>query len=303
MIKNIVKALITVALFWFLFSRVDISVVSKYIERADIPLLLMALVLALLSTILAAYRWGRITRILGLAAGWRFYLSSYFKGSFFNQALPGSIGGDAVRIYDLHESGKNWSDSFYAVFIDRIAGLAGLLIVNLLALSFMPDFLPISFSLTIIAICIGGLSGLGFLLVIRRIGFLRRIKIMTKIVELSNAFWMVYNKKREAVMQIGISIFVHLFSVLCVFALARAVRLDYEPWIYCLLMPPVFLMMIVPISLAGWGVRESIMVTLFGMIGADKAAILAVAMLYGITVILASLPGAFVWLSEKRSLL
>jgi len=62
-------------------------------------------------------------------------------------------------------------------------------------------------------------------------------------------------------------------------------------------------MMIVPISLAGWGVRESIMVTLFSMIGADKAAILAVAMLYGVTVIVASLPGAFVWISEKRRMI
>ena len=303
MIKNAIKLLITIALFWFLFSRVNFSVVSHYIERADVPLLLMALTLAMLSTVLAAYRWGRITRILGLAAGWRFYLSSYFKGSFFNQALPGSIGGDAVRIIDLHDSGKNWSDSFYAVFIDRIAGLAGLLIINLLALAFLPSFLPHSFSMMIVTICFSGLFGLGFLFMLKRIGFLRRIKILSKPVELSNAFWAVYKDRREAFIQVGISILVHLFSVLCVFSLSRAVRLDYEPWIYCLLMPPVFLMMIVPISRAGWGVRESIMVTLFSMIGADRAAILAVAMLYGVTVILASLPGAAVWLSEKRRLL
>lgn len=300
MIKNILKIVITIALFWFLFSRVDLSVMAKYIERADIPLLLMALTLAVLSTILASYRWGRITRILGLAAGWRFYLTSYFKGSFFNQALPGSIGGDAVRIIDLHESGKNWSDAFYAVFIDRIAGLAGLLIINIVALMLMPTFLPKSFSMTILTICVSGLLGLCALFFLKRIGFLRRIKLLSKLVELSTAFWAVYKNKREAFLQIGISVLVHLFSVLCVYSLARAVRLDFEPWIYCLLMPPVFLMMIIPISLAGWGVRESIMVTLFAMIGADKAAILAVAMLYGVTVIIASLPGAFVWLSEKK---
>jgi hypothetical protein len=302
-LKNIAKLLITIGLFWFLFSRVDFAVVSKYIQRADVPLLLMGLTLAVLSTVLASYRWGRITRILGLAAGWRFYLSSYFKGSFFNQALPGSIGGDAVRVIDLHESGKNWSESFYAVFIDRIAGLAGLLIINLLALAAMPNFLPRSFSAAIALICLSGLVFLVLIFVFKRIGFLRRIKVLSKLYELSSAFWSVYSTKREALIQIGVSILVHLFSVLCIFALARAVRLDYEPWIYCLLMPPVFLMMIIPVSLAGWGVRESIMVTLFSLIGADKAAILAVAMLYGVTVIVASLPGAFVWLSEKRRLL
>lgn len=303
MLKNILKLLITVGLFWFLYTRVDFAIVSKHIERADIPLLLMGLTLATLSTVLAAYRWGRITRILGLATGWRFYLSSYFKGSFFNQALPGSIGGDAVRIIDLHESGRNWSESFYAVFIDRIAGLAGLLIINLLALAAMPNFLPSSFSAAIALICLSGLTLLWVVFILKRIGFLRRLKILAKPVELSNAFWMVYSTKREAFIQIGISVLVHLFSVLCIFSLARAVRLDYEPWIYCLLMPPVFLMMIIPVSLAGWGVRESIMVTLFSLIGADKAAILAVAMLYGVTVIVASLPGAIVWLSEKRRLL
>ena len=303
MIKNIIKLIITVALFWFLFSRVDFAMVSKNIERADIPLLLMALTQAILSTVLAAYRWGRITSILGLAHGWRFYLSSYFKGSFFNQALPGSIGGDAVRIVDLHESGKQWSDSFYAVFIDRIAGLAGLLIINLLALSFMSNLLPASFSLSILLICSGGLASMGLLFMLKKIGFLRKMPLLSRVVELSSAFLSVYKERREIFIQVAISVLVHLLSILCIYSLARAVHLDYEPWVYCLLIPPVFLMMIVPISLAGWGVRESIMVTLFTFVGADKAAILAVAMLYGITVIVASLPGAFVWLSEKRRII
>ncbi|MEY4505109.1 MAG: hypothetical protein RL154_1406 [Pseudomonadota bacterium] len=302
MLKNLIKLAITIVIFVYLFGKINFEEVHKNIEIADIPLLLMALFLAICSTTLAAYRWGRVTKLLSLASGFKFYLTSYFKGSFFNQALPGSIGGDAVRMIDLKEMGFSWSKSFYAVFIDRVSGLMGLLLINALAIIAMPSILPSEISTSVLVVCFGGLSALIFLSIIRKISFLEKFKFFGRFIELSIAFRSVYHDKREILIQIGSSALVNFFSVLCVFALARAVRLEFDVWYYCVLMPPVFLATIIPISLAGWGVREGVMVTLFAYIGADSAKILTVAMLYGIVTIISSLPGAFVWLFEKRAI-
>lgn len=302
LIKNLVKLLITIVIFTYLFNKINFEEVRKNIEIADIPLLLMALFLAFCSTLLAAYRWGRVTKLLALASGFKFYFSSYFKGSFFNQALPGSIGGDAVRMIDLKEMGYNWSSAFYAVFIDRISGLMGLLLINALAIIFMPSILPSQISISVLVTCFGGLAGLIFLSILRKITFLEKYKFLNRFIELSVAFRKVYNSQREIFIQVGSSALVNFFSVLCVFALARAVRLEFDVWYYCVLMPPVFLATIIPISLAGWGVREGVMVTLFAYIGADSAKILTVAMLYGVVTIISSLPGAAVWLVEKKAI-
>jgi len=303
LIKNVIKLLITIALFAYISTKVDFDGVAKYITRADVPLLLMALTLAILSTVLAAYRWRLIMDKLGFVQTPRYYFEQYFKGSFFNQALPGSIGGDAVRIVNLRGNGYPLSLCVHGVFIDRIVGLVGLLVINLVSIAFLPALLPSVVTTPLLLICVGGLSGFLVLIFMHRVHFLARIKLLRIFTELSKSFYVVYRTAKAAWTQIGLSVLVHLFSVLCVFALARAVRLDIEVWTYCLLMPPVFLLMIVPISLAGWGVREGAMVAMFGYIGAPKEAILAVAMLYGVTVIISSLPGAVVWISEKRRLI
>jgi glycosyltransferase 2 family protein len=51
-----------------------------------------------------------------------------------------------------------------------------------------------------------------------------------------------------------------------------------------------------PISLAGWGVREVSLVSLLGLLGVDREAALVLSVEFGITCMLMSLPGAVIWL-------
>jgi hypothetical protein len=62
-----------------------------------------------------------------------------------------------------------------------------------------------------------------------------------------------------------------------------------------LLVPPVILVTVVPISIAGWGVREGAMVVAFGFINVPASAAFAVSVLFGLTLAAASLPGALLW--------
>ena len=62
-----------------------------------------------------------------------FYLKVYFIGSYFNQALPSSIGGDAVRILEVGRCGYKKRSVFIGVLIDRAIGVFGLLVLNLAA--------------------------------------------------------------------------------------------------------------------------------------------------------------------------
>ena len=62
-----------------------------------------------------------------------------------------------------------------------------------------------------------------------------------------------------------------------------------------LLVPPVILVTVVPISIAGWGVREGAMVVAFGFIGVPASAAFAVSVLFGLTLAAASLPGSLIW--------
>ena len=100
MFKLIVKILITVAILAVIARSIDLAAVLGVVRGMQIEYLVLALVMQLLSAALASYRWYLIMRRLKFEQGPVFYLASYLKGSFFSQALPGGIGGDAYRILE-----------------------------------------------------------------------------------------------------------------------------------------------------------------------------------------------------------
>ena len=69
-----------------------------------------------------------------------------------------------------------------------------------------------------------------------------------------------------------------------------------------LLVPPVILITVVPVSIAGWGVREGAMVVAFGFIQVPASAAFALSVLFGLTLAVSSLPGSLLWWSSGYSM-
>jgi hypothetical protein len=86
------------------------------------------------------------------------------------------------------------------------------------------------------------------------------------------------------------------------FVIGTTVGMNFPLQVYLVLVPPVILLTILPISLAGWGVREGAMVGFFLLIGADETMVLTFSILYGLVALVASLPGLVVYLSQDNSL-
>lgn len=285
---------------WIAFRMVDFQYIYQIILNADTKYIVLAILLQLISTSLAAYRWSLIMQTLNFNQPFLFYLASYFKGAFFNQALPGSIGGDAIRGLELGSLGYSKKEAFFGIFIDRIVGLAGLLILNLGANIVSGGILPAWLFHLINALCVGGISGFLILILLRKVAWLRKYRATRLFADLSHRFRQVYATKQAIVLQLGLSIIIHFLSVFSLFELACAVGIELPLGLFLVTVPPVFLLTLIPISLAGWGVRESAMVGIFILVGASKEMILSVSILYGIMLIFASLPGLFVWLRGKK---
>lgn len=295
-----IKFIFSILFLVIAFRVVNFHAIVPIILQADGQFILLAIILQLSSTFLAAYRWSLIMHALQFNQTFLFYLASYFKGAFFNQALPGSIGGDAIRGLELGTLGYSKKKAFFGIFIDRIVGLVGLLILNLGANLLSSDLLPLWLFHLINSICFGGILGFIVLILLRKIGWLRKYRVTRLFADLSYNFRQVYATKQAIILQIGLSVIIHFLSVLAFYELACAVGISMPLTLFLVAVPPVFLLTIIPISLAGWGVRESAMVGIFLLIGGSKEMILSVSLLYGIMLIVASLPGLFVWLKGKK---
>jgi len=298
--KNIIKLIITVILFYFLFKYIDFDNLIHILSKSHGGTILIALLFQLGSTYLAAYRWQLIMGLLVFKEDISYYVKSYFKGSFFNQVLPSSIGGDAIRVIDLTQSGYDKKDSFYGIFVDRVVGLVGLLVLNLIATILFYDTFEKSFSNLIILIALSGSGGFFALFYIQKITFLKNYKFLNLFYKLSARLNELYSDKKLLIKHIGVSVGVHFLSVLTIYALALSIDFEMSFKTFLIAVPPVFLLTIIPVSLAGWGIREGAMVGVFMLVGADSTKVMAMSILYGLLLIISSLPGAYFWVKSKK---
>jgi len=263
--------------------------------------LLLALLAQLTCLTVAAYRWQLIVGRLGFKAPFVFYLSSYFKGAFFNQGLPTSIGGDGVRIYDCAKVTDSAEDAFFGVFIDRVIGLAGLLLLNIVALLLNRTLLPTHIYYPLLFILMALVTGLLLLFFLRKFSFFTVGKYLGFLGRLSERYFQVYSSIPALASQLGLSVLIHLLSMSTFFLLGQGVGLDFSLQVYLVMVPPVILLTLLPVSLAGWGIREGAMITFFLLIGAEKSRILTLSLLYGFVSVIASFPGFIIFLRRKKT--
>lgn len=301
-ISYFIKIGISAVLLFFILRSVNLNEAITSFRLLSFNLLALALLMQVASTVIASFRWFLIMKKIGSTEKFIFFLKSYFKGTFFNQGLPTSIGGDGMRILDYSKTCNSKLDGFFGVFIDRFAGLAGLLILNIIALITGGDILPVDIRYKLLAVLAMLLLGLVVLLFLRRFKLFTRNKWLGIIGQLSERYFQVYSDPISLALQLGLSILIHLCAMTTFYLLGTGVGLDYPLMVYLVLVPPVILLTLLPISLAGWGIRESAMISLFLLIGADKTRVVSFSVLYGIILIVQSLPGLLVYLAQKNKL-
>jgi uncharacterized membrane protein YbhN (UPF0104 family) len=297
-IKLLIRILVTVSIFTLILRSVDINQIWATVEQAKPALLLIAILMQFGSTTVAAYRWQLIMHNLHFGQSFSFYWRCYFKAMFFNQGLPTSIGGDALRVLEVARQGFRKRDALYGVVLDRLVGLAALMLLNIVAYVFNPGLLPIQVYHFTVWLMIAGLISFVGVSLLRRLPWLDNYPKLTVVKTLSVKLHEAFLTNRAHL--IVSSLLIHLLAMVGWFATGWALGLRYDLVTYFVIVPPAILLTVIPISLAGWGIREGVMVTLFAMIGADKAAVLALSILYGLTLIIVSLPGFVMYLSARQ---
>jgi hypothetical protein len=98
---------------------------------------------------------------------------------------------------------------------------------------------------------------------------------------------------------VALSIAIHLLTVVVAWGAAKAMAVPFDLVQALLLIPPVILIASIPISIAGWGVRESAMMTAFAYAGLAQTDGLIVSVLYGAAMFLTGVVGGIVWILNR----
>jgi uncharacterized membrane protein YbhN (UPF0104 family) len=298
----VAKVAVSAALIAYASGKIDIVQASRQLR--NIPGWAVAAVAGLLFVQLcvAALRLQQV--LFALDARCRFLktLDVAFIGAFFSQTLISFLGGDAMRIWRITRSNVSLGVATKGVALDRAAGLAGALVLVMLTLPFLFDVLQEPAMRRGLLVAVSGcVAGLALLLAVGHTpAALRQIKLFQWVSELAQAAVSIVRSAKRLALLLTLSMLVHLLNVVVLFVLAVGLSVDITLWHSLLLIPPVLLLSMLPISVAGWGVREGAMIVALGQIGVRSDQSVAVSVGFGLSLIAISLPGAILWLMQRR---
>jgi len=296
----VLKIVISVALVWALMRAVGAGDALERMRELRSEWLVVAIVLGLAQTVIGALRWRAVLNAIEAPMAWPRLFRIAYIGAFFNQTLPSSVGGDAVRGYMAYRGGAGLRPSVNGVLLDRIATVLALVVLVAVMSPFGAAALDqgVWFARAAWLVLALALGGVVTIMVLDRLPLaLRRFRLIAGLSVLAGDARKVFLLPLHTLHVMLWSILGHVNLSAMIFALATGLGVEITLMDCLLLFPPVLLAQTLPISLAGWGVREGAMVALFALAGVGGQSALAISILYGFVMVLVSLPGSLFWLS------
>ena len=299
---KIVFAVLVVA---WLFHKVDASLLWGNIRTAELRYIFTAFFLALLTVVIASWRWQRLLSIFQISLPLRSLMCVAQIGQFFTMFLPGPTGDDLTRmIYVSRIASGRAAEACTTVIIDRCLGLASILIFATLCVPWQWRFLATTPQTKWMAL---GILITGILVCIFIIGFFitgrpaqrwfeRRLYSLPAPAfrDESARIWGLLCANKRVVAQVaGAAVGTQL--ILCaVFNLSgQAVGIQVSPLVWMSFVPIVLAANAVPITIAGLGVREYLLVLFLRVLAGveSERALAASFIVFAITVAVCLLGG------------
>lgn len=283
-IFNLLKIVVSIALLTFIFTNIDLPVFLDVIRSAHPWWLLAALGMMMIGVVIRALRWQILLEAIGVSVSLGELTAIYFIGFLFNNLLPSGLGGDAIRVLEVNRHSKHGSNAVTSVIVDRFLGLSALQAIALIALIADWGAVPTGVAYFTVAIFVGGMIG-GFLLINRRLYvWLRtRIGLFRRLTEIKFIGSLFVSFQSYPLPALGrsylvaflfniVHITMHMFIGLGLGAQASLIH-------YAIFVPIASLVLIIPISFAGLGVREEAYRRLFEQVGVPSEIGVAISLL------------------------
>jgi uncharacterized protein (TIRG00374 family) len=294
--KLVVSALLLTILFW----RVDPPTVFRTLQALPLKVFLGCAALYTLGYLISTFRWQRLLLAEGIRLPlWRLTLV-YFEAAFFNLFLPTLIGGDIVRGYTIYRITRGHNASIPSILVDRLSGFAALVAIALIALGLAFRRLRDP----LVAVMILGVAA-SFSVVIavllhdrmkeRASGLLRIVRLtrfQAKLQGMVEALQRYRGHRRALGQAILLSLLLQALIVVTYYLIGAGLSLGVPIVYFFLYVPLITFVAMLPVSVAGLGVREGGVVYFFAKVGVDAATALTMSLIwFSLTLVVSGVGG------------
>lgn len=275
----LLKAGISAGLVALLLSWIPADEIGAAFADINLPLYLGACLILFLQQNVIAYCW----RLMLTAQGnhvpiWRI-LQVHWIGAFFGAFMPTSIGMDLIRAISLSRYMKRGADAMSSMFVTRVIGFLINFIIAIFAvipLARRTGNNELFWAILVMTILFcGGLWVLlhpGFNRHLNRLLARTRLSRLTEKLDAFHAGIRTAQRDRKALLQLIIySIFYQLLGIYLIYICGRSLGISLSLIHYFILVPVISTVTVLPLSIAGIGIREGAFVFFFVPFGVAKA--------------------------------
>lgn len=305
-VRIALNIVVTAGIVAFLLWQIDVGRTASLIGDAGVWPLLGALAIFVSTTGLMAWRWKLLLAAKGIDEPMTWLTKNYFIGYAAGQVLPTSLGGDAIRIIEhARRRPEAKGEAAGAVLIERGLGSVGTLVLVAVGLALAVGRYD---DVEVFYVLEGGFLAasvvMAWLLFSKRGGrLLARLGPLGRVLRIEGAMRSLYDAihgyrrhPRTLALVIAITLVSQSARLMAIWLAGEAVGVELSPLPYFVLGPLLFLVMMVPFTINGLGVREAFFVAFLGRfdVGADEA--FATGFLFYAVTIATSVPGGVILL-------
>jgi len=286
---------------------------AKTLLSINLGVFAVALGIFIIGQILIGLRWWLLLRSQSIFIGFWVAVRLYFLGWFYNNFMPGSVGGDLIRAWYVTKHTDKKFEAVLSVFVDRVIGLASTLIIAaffyLLFIRGQGKAIPFEsqigflkrvlfWAIIVIAafFCVLLLYKRGRSVLAKAWAYIR-VPTIRMIIKFKDAI-VIYCRKPLTILAVfGLTVFLQLLTITGFWFLGVNLGIEVSIKYYYVFFTLAWVLGAVPVSIAGAGVVEGLLASLFFTVaGVGKGPASALALCQRAVWMLASLPGAAIHL-------
>jgi uncharacterized protein (TIRG00374 family) len=300
--------LVTAGAVAYILLKIDLGKTAHIIGSASPWWIALSVLLTLITVPPMAWRWQWLLAARGVHEHISWLARAYFVSYAVGQVLPTSVGGDASRIFETSRRHPGRITPITgSILLERSLGGAVTLVLAGVGLLLAIGRYPIGPYLWIEVLFVVGTLAAGFMFfsraVRRRLVFLlpyaRRFRLETPARAVYDG---IHGYREHPWTLLSVSLVTaaaQLSRILAIYASGRAVGIHLSVLPYVVLGPLLFLVMLVPFTVNGIGVREAFFVSFLGKLGVPADAAFACGFLFFLMTIMLALPGVGVVVWEN----
>ncbi len=301
------RAGITAFAFWWVLRLVDLNSLKGTLASADRFWLLAGVVAFTVAQFGCIARWSLLVPAHP-SLTWPFLADSFFVAQFFSMFLPTTIGGDAIRGYDLIKATGEWKQSLASILVDRLVGFVGFLVFALIAWFVFPAarqiplvrtaFLGYCLLVFVTFAVLGSRRVLNAML--KPFGKIGLGQLQSHAKQFQEALRAYLQHPKRLFAAFGVTVFIEIFAILMFVFVSKALRLPIPLPYFVLIVPIIITLSQIPVSLNGWGIREGATVLFLAPIGIGAAGALSLSLICAAIPLLPGVAGAVLFLLRRQ---